>query len=200
MDTIRYEVAERTATITLNRPEQLNALSPAMVQELREAYAEAEGDDAVWTIVVTGEGRAFCTGADVGEIPDDGRVIYPERSEPLWSSGHVQVHVLRLNLGLRRRHGCAIQHATELTHIARPVVRDEPRQRGAGELLFSDLVPNAPEQRPRKLRDVALALTQSRDVNDDGGQTMIEIRAKAAFLDALVQRGPARRDDPHVDL
>jgi enoyl-CoA hydratase/carnithine racemase len=74
-DTIRYELGDRTATITLDRPDQLNALSPHMVQELRHAYAEAEGDDAVWTIVVTGNGRAFCTGADVTEIPDDGKVV-----------------------------------------------------------------------------------------------------------------------------
>ena len=53
-------------------------LSPAMVSELRDAYAAAEADDEVWTLVVTGNGRAFCTGADVGEIPDDGRVIYDE--------------------------------------------------------------------------------------------------------------------------
>jgi len=77
-DTILYEVAERTATITLNRPQQLNALSPHMVEELRQAYAAAEADEAVWTILVTGNGRAFCTGADVGEIPADGRVVYPE--------------------------------------------------------------------------------------------------------------------------
>jgi enoyl-CoA hydratase/carnithine racemase len=75
---IRYDIAERTATITLDRPEQLNALHPAMIAELRRAYADAEADDAVWTIVVTGNGRAFCTGADVAEIPDDGRVVYDE--------------------------------------------------------------------------------------------------------------------------
>jgi enoyl-CoA hydratase/carnithine racemase len=75
---IRYEVADRIATITLNRPDQLNALSPAMIGELREAYARAEGDDDVWILVVTGTGRAFCTGADVSEIPDDGRVVYDE--------------------------------------------------------------------------------------------------------------------------
>jgi enoyl-CoA hydratase/carnithine racemase len=75
---IRYEVVDRTAVITLDRPKQLNALSPAMVGELRAAYAEAEADPEVWTLLVTGTGRAFCTGADVGEIPDDGRVIYDE--------------------------------------------------------------------------------------------------------------------------
>ena len=77
-DTILYDVADRTATITLDRPEALNALSPHMVQELRAAYAAAEADESVWTILVTGNGRAFCTGADVTEIPTDGRVIDDE--------------------------------------------------------------------------------------------------------------------------
>lgn len=77
-ESIIYEVADRVATITLNRPAQLNALSPAMIAELRHAYAAAEADEAVWTLLVTANGRAFCTGADVGEIPDDGRVVYDE--------------------------------------------------------------------------------------------------------------------------
>lgn len=77
-ETIRYEVEDRVATITLNRPDRLNAISPEMAVELRHAYEAAEADEDVWTLLVTGTGRAFCTGADVGEIPDDGRVIYPE--------------------------------------------------------------------------------------------------------------------------
>jgi enoyl-CoA hydratase/carnithine racemase len=77
-ETIRYDIADRIATITFNRPDQLNALSPTMIRELRQAYADAEADDNVWITIVTGTGRAFCTGADVGEIPDDGRVIYDE--------------------------------------------------------------------------------------------------------------------------
>ncbi|HVX19325.1 MAG TPA: enoyl-CoA hydratase/isomerase family protein [Acidimicrobiales bacterium] len=77
-ETIGYEVADRVAEITLDRPDQLNALSPHMVGELRRAYELAEADPDVWILLVTGSGRAFCTGADVGEIPDDGRVIYDE--------------------------------------------------------------------------------------------------------------------------
>src|SRR6516165_10321000 len=76
--TIRYEVEDRIATITFDRPDRLNALSPEMIRELRGAYADAEADENVWIIIVTGSGRAFCTGADVGEIPDDGRVVYEE--------------------------------------------------------------------------------------------------------------------------
>jgi enoyl-CoA hydratase/carnithine racemase len=77
-ETIRYEVEDRIATITLDRPDRLNAVSPAMIRELRQAYADAEADDDVWITIVTGTGRAFCAGADVDEIPDDGRVVYDE--------------------------------------------------------------------------------------------------------------------------
>src|ERR1700761_1893861 len=82
--TIEYEVADRVATITFNRPDQLNALSPEMIRELREAYAMAEADDEVWLSIVTGKGRAFCRGADVTEIPEDGRVIYDEPYLSTW--------------------------------------------------------------------------------------------------------------------
>jgi enoyl-CoA hydratase/carnithine racemase len=75
-DDITYELEGHTATITLNRPEALNALSPHMITELRAAYDEAENDDKVWLLLVTGTGRAFCTGADVTAIPADGKVIY----------------------------------------------------------------------------------------------------------------------------
>jgi enoyl-CoA hydratase/carnithine racemase len=88
-DTIIYEVEDRTAVITFNRPEQLNAVSPAMVAELHRAYASAEADESVWTIIVTGSGRAFCAGADVTEIPEDGRVIYEEpylSTYPQWEA------------------------------------------------------------------------------------------------------------------
>ncbi|WP_067901553.1 enoyl-CoA hydratase/isomerase family protein [Nocardia vaccinii] len=74
-DTIEYRVDGHTATITLNRPDALNALSPHMITELRAAYAESGNDDKIWTVVVTGTGRAFCTGADVKAIPGDGKVI-----------------------------------------------------------------------------------------------------------------------------
>lgn len=73
--TIIYEVDGHTATITMNRPDALNALSPRMITELRAAYQQAEDDDNVWLMIVTATGRAFCTGADVKEIPGDGKVI-----------------------------------------------------------------------------------------------------------------------------
>ena len=88
-ETIVYDVDDRVATITFDRPDQLNAVSPEMARELRTAYAAAEADESVWTILVTGNGRAFCAGADVTEIPDDGRVIYDEpylSTYPQWEA------------------------------------------------------------------------------------------------------------------
>ena len=55
-ETITYEVADRIATITFNRPDQLNAVSPQMVRELQQAYAAAEADPDVWISIITGSG------------------------------------------------------------------------------------------------------------------------------------------------
>jgi enoyl-CoA hydratase/carnithine racemase len=63
---IRYEVADHVLTITLNRPDRLNAFTPTMGRELIEAFDRADADDAVRAIIVTGEGRGFCAGADLG--------------------------------------------------------------------------------------------------------------------------------------
>jgi enoyl-CoA hydratase/carnithine racemase len=62
---IRLEVAEQIATITLHRPERLNAYTPVMGRELHEAFAACDADDGVRAIIVTGAGRGFCAGADL---------------------------------------------------------------------------------------------------------------------------------------
>jgi len=63
---ITTEVAERVLTITLNRPERLNAWTATMGRELIEAFDRADADDEVGAIIVTGAGRGFCAGADLG--------------------------------------------------------------------------------------------------------------------------------------
>lgn len=62
---IRYDVADRIATITLHRPDRLNAFTRRMAAELIAAFDRADADDEVRAVIVTGAGRAFCAGADL---------------------------------------------------------------------------------------------------------------------------------------
>ena len=67
---ILYDVSDSIATVTLNRPEKLNAWTPTMAKEMREAMFAAEKDDEVRVIILTGAGRGFCAGADMGGLSD----------------------------------------------------------------------------------------------------------------------------------
>ena len=69
-DEIRYDVTDNIATITLHRPEKLNAFTPVMKREMLEALDAADADDAVRVVIVTGTGRAFCAGADLSHGGD----------------------------------------------------------------------------------------------------------------------------------
>src|SRR3954463_1348307 len=84
---IRYEVADGVLTITLNRPDRLNAFTETMMNELIAAFDASDADDDVRVVIVTGEGRGFCAGADLakggetfdwkeraasGDVPRDG--------------------------------------------------------------------------------------------------------------------------------
>jgi len=84
---IRYEVEGNVLTVTLSRPDRLNAWTPTMQGELIEAFDRADADDEVRVVIVTGEGRGYCAGADLqaggstfdwrereaeGDVPRDG--------------------------------------------------------------------------------------------------------------------------------
>src|SRR6266446_6140812 len=62
---IRYEVDAGVLTITLSRPDKLNAFTERMMREMIDAFDQADADDSVRVIIVTGAGRAFCAGADL---------------------------------------------------------------------------------------------------------------------------------------
>jgi enoyl-CoA hydratase/carnithine racemase len=81
---ITFETSDPVATITLNRPEKLNATTPRMMGELRHALAQAERSRDVVGIVLTGAGRGFCAGADMAglqEIQRSGGRLPPETAE-----------------------------------------------------------------------------------------------------------------------
>ncbi|MDH2221622.1 MULTISPECIES: enoyl-CoA hydratase/isomerase family protein [Rhizobium/Agrobacterium group] len=84
-ETVGYEVARNIATITLNRPEKLNAINVKMVEEIEEALTLAETDPQVKVIIVAGKGRAFSAGFDLREV----------------HSGPINVEVKRV--GLKRK-------------------------------------------------------------------------------------------------
>jgi len=70
-ESIRYEVADGIARVTLNRPEKLNAISQTMLRELHDALWDADDDTAVHCVVLAGEGRAFCAGYDLTPIQQE---------------------------------------------------------------------------------------------------------------------------------
>ena len=68
---VLYEVEDRIARITLNRPEVLNALNRQMIEDLRQTVLRFNDDDEAWVAIVTGAGRAFCAGRDLKERAED---------------------------------------------------------------------------------------------------------------------------------
>jgi enoyl-CoA hydratase/carnithine racemase len=68
MSDLLYEVKDKVATITLNRPDKLNAFTGDMIDAWQKSLAEAQRDDNVNVVIVTGAGRAFCSGGDVGRM------------------------------------------------------------------------------------------------------------------------------------
>ena len=69
-ETIKYEVEDQILTITLNRPDKLNAFTGQMMQEMIDAFDAADKDDNIRAIIVTGAGRGFCAGADLSSGAD----------------------------------------------------------------------------------------------------------------------------------
>ncbi len=92
---IRAEIDEGVLTITLNRPERLNAWTPVMARELMAAFDSADADDRVRAIIVTGAGRGFCAGADLAGGGDtfDWREREPKGPVPRDNGGRFTLRV-----------------------------------------------------------------------------------------------------------
>ncbi len=87
MADLLYEVKDRIATITLNRPDKLNAFTGPMIDAWAQALADAQADDAVHVVIVTGAGRAFCAGGDVARM-QAGEPTPLEHKNQLWEHVH----------------------------------------------------------------------------------------------------------------
>ena len=74
---ISLDISEGIATLTLNRPEKMNAFTNTMMNEIIDAMDQTDADDCVRAVIFTGAGeRAFCAGADL--TPDDGRAVFSD--------------------------------------------------------------------------------------------------------------------------
>ncbi|MEX1023291.1 MAG: enoyl-CoA hydratase-related protein [Dehalococcoidia bacterium] len=79
-EAILYDVQDKIATITLNRPERMNAFSDALLREWADAIRRSSEDEGVRAVIVTGAGRAFCAGADLRATGAEDRVLQAERN------------------------------------------------------------------------------------------------------------------------
>ncbi|MGW1029052.1 enoyl-CoA hydratase-related protein [Streptomyces sp. NPDC002577] len=89
---LRYEVVDGVLTLTLHRPERLNAYTPLMGQELLDAFDRADADDDVRVVVLTGSGKAFCAGADLAE-GGPSRFDYPDGTDHRDFGGRIAMRI-----------------------------------------------------------------------------------------------------------
>jgi len=109
--TIRYDLADDVATITLNRPDRLNAITPQLFEDVSGALDQAQAEGAR-AILLTGEGRAFCAGADLqaeGGLPDDPGELLDSHYNPLAEKfATLPIPVVSAVNGLAAGAGCSV--------------------------------------------------------------------------------------------
>lgn len=131
-DEIRCSVADGIATVTLNRPDRRNALNSALLQGLRESFAQLERDDTVRVVVVRGEGPAFCSGMDLEEMrqrqaqegdPESGVVRVLDQIEHARHPTIAVVHGDAFAGGCELALHCDLRIAAEAARFAMPLAR-----------------------------------------------------------------------------
>ncbi len=96
---IAVEIEDEVATLKLNRPDKLNCLNAAILHEMTKALSDLNADDGVKALILTGEGRAFCSGADLAEQPygtdkNQPGISRAEHVTPFVSFGWVVKHIV----------------------------------------------------------------------------------------------------------
>jgi len=130
---LTFDVADRIATITVNRPDKLNALNDALMAELGDAIDEAIARDDVGGVLLTGAGRAFVAGADIGEMVDEGALAMKARAERGQRTFRrfetsskptvAAVNGFALGGGCELAMACHIRIASELAKFGQPEVK-----------------------------------------------------------------------------
>ena len=116
-ESVTYETAGRVATVTLNRPEKLNAISMQLQNELIAALEQAEADPAIHVAVVQGAGRAFCTGYDITAGGTGGGGVTGDRdSLERIMRGWLRIWDMRLAI-VAKVHGYCLAGGTQLATI-----------------------------------------------------------------------------------
>jgi enoyl-CoA hydratase/carnithine racemase len=142
LKTIRFACRDRVATVTLARPHVLNAISVEMLDELERVFADAAANDSVRVVVIRGEGRAFCAGADLSAVGD--AVANGGGSDPFLS------RIATVLGGLRNMpkpviaaiNGIALGGGLELALCADIVVASDAAKIGDGHVRFG-VIPGA---------------------------------------------------------
>lgn len=88
-ETILMEKKDKVATITFNRPDKMNSLTPQMQEEFMQALDELEADDGITVVIITGAGRAFCAGFDIDTILGDISAISIDDLPRIVNSGKI---------------------------------------------------------------------------------------------------------------
>ena len=179
---VLYEVQDSVAVITLNRPEKLNALSRAVWVQLDAAFRRAEDDANVRAVVLAGNGRAFCVGADIsgGEDPTEPlpwlefHQKHHRRQFSMWSSSKVYISALHghaIGRGLEIALWCDMVVASEDCKLGQPEVRE-------GWLLWS-VVPWLVGPQKAKLFMICGDLVSAREAEELGLVTKVVAAGKA---------------------
>jgi enoyl-CoA hydratase len=130
---LTLSVQDRVATLTVNRPDKLNALNAALIGELGQAIDEAQSRDDIAAVILTGAGRAFVAGADIGELSDisslDGRRL-ARRGQDVFRKFETSrkptvaaVNGFALGGGCELAMACHVRIASEAAKFGQPEVK-----------------------------------------------------------------------------
>jgi enoyl-CoA hydratase/carnithine racemase len=151
LTTVTYAVADGIARVVLNRPAQLNAISPALLRDLDEVCAMVEGDRAVRVVALTAAGRAFCAGADLKAVKE----LAPDRERwgdfmSLWHRVFNRIAALPVPV-VAGVHGLALAGGLELLLVADLVVIETTARLGDQHANFGLIAGGGGSQRLPRL-------------------------------------------------